>query len=255
MSALLDVDDLSVHFGALRAVTGLSLRLSHGEVVGLIGANGSGKTTFLNALTGVVTFDGSARIDGAPLRPTRLELTRRSGVIRVFQAPQMFDDLTVLENVLVAHPDHRHCGLSSALARRHAMSRAENHRQRMARAALATVGLERHALDLASSLPYGKQRLVEFARVFASGAKIALLDEPSAGLNDEETEHVGRLVLELKRSGLGVILVDHKVRLINQCCDRVVAMELGEYIAEGTPAEIWSVPRVVESYLGAPQDA
>jgi branched-chain amino acid transport system ATP-binding protein len=255
MNALLRVENLSVQFGALRAVSDVSLTLLASEVVGLIGANGSGKTTFLNALTGVVAFEGTARVGGVLIRPLRLEPTRRSGLIRVFQAPQMFPGLTVLENVLVAHPDHRFSGLASSLLRRRAMSRTERHRLEVARSALTMVGIERHALDMANSLPYGKQRLVDFARVFASAAKVALLDEPTAGLNDEETEHVGNLVLKLKEAGVSVVLVDHKVSLINQCCDRVVALELGQYIAEGSPAEIWKMPRVVESYLGAPHDA
>jgi branched-chain amino acid transport system ATP-binding protein len=252
---MLRASDISVSFGAVRAVNCVSLDCEAGQLVGLIGPNGSGKTSFLNALTGVVPATGDLLVDGTAVPLGHPNRSHRAGLQRVFQAPQMFETFTVLENVLVAMRDRRWTGLSGAWLARPVMWSHERDRWRAAHEALERVGLADVADDIAASLPYGRQRLVELARAIASTPRVIMLDEPSAGLNDVETEALGDLVLTLRDEGLGILLVDHKIDFIDRMCDRVTVLELGRKIAEGTCAEVWADPSVMDAYLGVGPDA
>jgi branched-chain amino acid transport system ATP-binding protein len=252
---LLQADDISVSFGGVRAVSGVSAACEAGELLGIIGPNGSGKTTFLNALTGVVGSKGTLTVDGAEValgNPTR---SYDAGLLRVFQAPQMFPTFTVLENVLVSSRDQASSGFFGSWVFRPGMWRHERERWRAAHAALERVGLDDIADERAASMPYGSQRLIELARAINAAPRVLLLDEPSAGLNDAETANLADLISSLRADGLGILLVDHKIDFIDRLCDRVVVLELGEKIAEGPPTEVWADARVMDAYLGTVADA
>jgi branched-chain amino acid transport system ATP-binding protein len=235
--------DVTKDFAGLRAVDGVSLALSRGEVVGLIGPNGSGKTTTINLLTGLLAitsgriFAGGVEITGWP--PHRIA---RAGLARTFQVVKLFKDFSVRENVEVA-----------AISARGA-SRRDAHRR--AEAALAQVGIS-HLADLpANILPQGEERRVEIARALATEPSFLLLDEPGAGLNDAEVEILLPTLDRVRREvGCGILIVDHDMRLIMGLCDRIHVLNYGKTIAEGTPDEVRREPAVIEAYLGTEVEA
>lgn len=247
---MLDASGISVRFGGVVAVDDVDLVVAAGEVAGVIGPNGSGKTTLLNALTGVVPAGGALRVCGerVPLaNPRRIYL---AGVARVFQHPQTFAALSVLDSTLLAHRDASASGLAAAWFARPAMRRHDRRRRSDALAALDEVGLSALADAPSAQLPYGQQRLAEIARALCSSPKVLLLDEPSAGLNDDETAALAAIIERVRSSGCAVVVVDHKIALIDRLCDHVTVMELGAKIAGGTPAEVWADERVAAAYLG-----
>jgi branched-chain amino acid transport system ATP-binding protein len=247
---MLEARDIGVRFGGVVAVAGVSISVDAGQIYGLIGPNGSGKTTFLNALTGVVPATGSLTVDGTAVPLARPRRSRSAAVLRVFQAPQTFAELSVLENAMLACSDTRDTGLTAAWLGRPLMWKREKQRWQEATAALERVGLGGF-LDLpASALPYGQQRMLELARALTARPRVLLLDEPSAGLNDSETQQLADLCTALRADGLALIVIDHKIDFIDRICDRVGVLELGSLIAEGQPAEVWRDARVVDAYLG-----
>lgn len=241
--------DIEVHFGGVQAVAGVSLDVGD-ECVGVVGPNGSGKTTFLNALTGVVAAKGSLTIEGRPVRMGHPAKVCRAGVARMFQAPQVFSELTCLENVLLADADRRRGGLASAWLGRPLMLMTERVRWRNAWSTLERFGLADHAHSSPAELSYGNMRRLELGRALASRPRVLLLDEPSAGLNDAETEELAGLLQELRSESLAMVLIDHKIRFLNQVCDRMVVLDRGRVIARGTPGEVWAHAAVREAYLG-----
>jgi ABC-type branched-subunit amino acid transport system ATPase component len=249
-SPLLEARDVRVHFGGVVAVDGVSLAVRAGKIHGLIGPNGSGKTTFLNALTGVVSATGTLTVAGATVPWGRPRRSRAAGILRMFQAPQMFGELSVLENALLACSDSSATGLSAAWLGRPLMWKRERARWQEAGAALERVGLSGCENLPASALPYGQQRLLELARALAARPRVLLLDEPSAGLNDAETQELARLCTGLRDDGLALIVIDHKIDFIDAICSEVGVLELGRLIAHGTPSHVWQDPHVVDAYLG-----
>lgn len=252
---LLLADEISVSFGGVRAVSEVSAQCASGELLGIIGPNGSGKTTFLNALTGVVDARGTLSVEGRTVRLGHPADSYGSGLMRVFQAPQMFPSFTVLENVLVSARDRSAAGLFGSWAFRPGMWRHERRRWASAHAALERVGMSDLADEPATSMSYGNQRLIEMARAIVAAPRILMLDEPSAGLNDAETANLAGFIRSLRSDGLGILLVDHKIDFIDRLCDRLIVLELGTKIAEGTPKQVWSDPRVMDAYLGTVADA
>ncbi|HVX23673.1 MAG TPA: ATP-binding cassette domain-containing protein [Acidimicrobiales bacterium] len=243
--------DISVHFGGVAAVDGVGFGVSRaGEVVGLVGPNGSGKSTFLNATCGLVPSQGQVLVRGATMDRRRLTELSRTGVGRTFQTPQVFTELSCAENVLLGSQDRQGTGLAAAFLRRPTMWRAERRRMAAAEQALADVGLAGFGQRPADSLSYGQQRLVELARCLVGQPFVLLLDEPSAGLNDAETAALGQILQSLRRAGMGMILVDHKVAFVDSLCDRLVVLQVGRMIAQGPPAEVWAHPEVINAYLG-----
>jgi branched-chain amino acid transport system ATP-binding protein len=247
---MLVAQEVSVAFGGVVAVNGVSFELQPDEVLGLVGPNGSGKTTLVNALCGVVRASGTIAVDGQNLRSGSARSARRAGIARVFQAPQTFGELSCIDNVLLSSADLAATGLTSCIARRRSMTRHERGRWIRAMQALEDVGLANRARADAGLLTYGQRRLLELARAIAGDPKLLILDEPSAGLNDSETANLKTLLLDVHARGLPLLLIDHKVDFVDALCDRVLVLELGSLIAAGTPEEIWKDPRVVSAYLG-----
>lgn len=252
---MLEARGISVAFGGVQALAGVSIEVDGDETLGLIGPNGSGKTTLLNALTGVVAARGAVLVRGQELALGHPERARRAGLVRMFQTPQTFTDLSVMENVLLSDPDHAGCGLGGSWVARPRMWRAERHRWERACRALELVGLGARAEQPSAELTFGEQRLLELARGIAAQPLLLMLDEPSAGLNDEETRGLARLIGRIRDEGVAVLVIDHKIDFIDGICDRIVVLELGRLIAQGTPAEVWSDRRVVDAYLGVADDA
>ncbi|MFC5950384.1 ATP-binding cassette domain-containing protein [Pseudonocardia lutea] len=246
----LRVSGLAKSIGGVRALVDASLDAAPGTVHGLIGPNGSGKTTFLNCVSGALRPDtGTVELGGTPLTGAAFRRVR-AGLSRTFQAPQLMVDETALENVVHGADVHRRAS-HLAYVFRLPSARAEARARRVeARAWLDTVGVGHLADERAGGLPAGAQRLVEIARVLATEPRIVLLDEPAAGLSGPETDELAAVVRRVRAAGVTVVIVEHDVDLIMALCDRVTVLDRGSVIAEGTPAEVRRDPAVVAAYLG-----
>jgi branched-chain amino acid transport system ATP-binding protein len=254
----LSVSGLSVDFGGVRALQDVALTLPPGSIVGLVGPNGAGKSTLLNCISGITRPSaGRIRLGEAELTGRRPDQIVALGLGRVFQHPQVIAELSVLDNLLVAsHRKLRYSVLAEMIGLPGV--RRDEERAREEAVAVATrIGLG-SALEMRTgSLPYGHRKLLELGRVILMGARHLLLDEPIAGLNEAEIEHLARLVLELRSAGgLSILLVEHNMGLVRRLCDRVVVLDAGQVIAEGTPDDALGNPRVLLAYLGeVPADA
>ncbi len=253
--ALLQVQGVTMAFGGLRALTDVSFALAEGEVVGLIGPNGAGKTTLFNCLTGLYTpTAGRVELHGKPLPPDPARVTER-GVARTFQNIRLFPSMTAEENVLVGRHVRMRQGVLSSLVHGPRFRRSEAEAARRAEELLAFVGLTGSANALARSLPYGDQRRLEIARALATDPSVLLLDEPTAGMNAQETEATRRLVLAIRELGVSVVVIEHDTKFIFTLSDRVLVLVEGQVLMHGSPDEVQGDPRVVAAYLGAPVDA
>ncbi|MFG2975188.1 ABC transporter ATP-binding protein [Streptomyces sp. NPDC048331] len=251
-TTVLEAKGVTMRFGGLTAVKGVDLQVNAGEIVGLIGPNGAGKTTFFNCLTGLyVPTEGSVTYKGTVLPPKPHKVTE-AGIARTFQNIRLFHNMTVLENVLVGRHTRTKEGLWSALLRGPGFKKAEAASEARAMELLEFIGLENKAQHLAKNLPYGEQRKLEIARALASDPGLILLDEPTAGMNPQETRAAEELIFAIRDMGIAVLVIEHDMRFIFNLCDRVACLVQGEKLIEGTAAEVQGDERVIAAYLGEP---
>ncbi|MGW4684335.1 ABC transporter ATP-binding protein [Streptomyces sp. NPDC004244] len=249
---VLQASGVTMRFGGLTAVKGVDLQVNSGEIVGLIGPNGAGKTTFFNCLTGLyVPTEGTVSYKGTVL-PPKPHLVTKAGIARTFQNIRLFANMTVLENVLVGRHTRTKEGLWSALLRGPGFKKAEAASEARAMELLEFIGLEHKAQHLAKNLPYGEQRKLEIARALASDPGLLLLDEPTAGMNPQETRAAEELIFAIRDMGIAVLVIEHDMRFIFNLCDRVACLVQGEKLIEGTASEVQGDERVIAAYLGEP---
>lgn len=249
---VLDASGVTMRFGGLTAVRSVDLTVGAGEIVGLIGPNGAGKTTFFNCLTGLyIPTEGKVTYKGTTL-PPKPHLVTKAGVARTFQNIRLFSNMTVLENVLVGRHTRTKEGLWSALLRGPGFKKAEAASHERAMELLEFIGLQHKADHLARNLPYGEQRKLEIARAMASEPGLLLLDEPTAGMNPQETRAAEELIFAIRDQGIAVLVIEHDMRFIFNLCDRVACLVQGEKLVEGTPDVVQGDERVVAAYLGTP---
>ncbi|MCX5597551.1 ABC transporter ATP-binding protein [Streptomyces phaeochromogenes] len=249
---VLDARGVTMRFGGLTAVRNVDLQVNGGEIVGLIGPNGAGKTTFFNCLTGLYTpTEGEVRYKGKVLPPQSFKVTA-AGVARTFQNIRLFANMTVLENVLVGRHTRTKEGLWSALVRGPGFKKAEKTSEDRAMELLEFIGLAAKRDHLARNLPYGEQRKLEIARALASEPGLLLLDEPTAGMNPQETRATEELVFAIRDMGIAVLVIEHDMRFIFNLCDRVAVLVQGEKLVEGDSATVQGDERVIAAYLGEP---
>ncbi|MFJ4833861.1 ABC transporter ATP-binding protein [Streptomyces sp. NPDC088747] len=249
---VLDARGVTMRFGGLTAVRNVDLTVNSGEIVGLIGPNGAGKTTFFNCLTGLyIPTEGEVRYKGTVLPPKSFKVTA-AGVARTFQNIRLFANMTVLENVLVGRHTRTKEGLWSALLRGPGFKKAEKASEERAMELLEFIGLAAKRDHLARNLPYGEQRKLEIARALASEPGLLLLDEPTAGMNPQETRATEELVFAIRDMGIAVLVIEHDMRFIFNLCDRVAVLVQGEKLVEGDSATVQGDERVIAAYLGEP---
>ena len=250
VSSLLQVGGLEKNFDGIRALADFSFSIVKEEVVGLIGPNGAGKTTFFNVLTGFLKPEGGKAhyngIDILRLSPYRVA---RLGIARTFQILRLIRQLSVLDNVLLAFPDQLGERLGNIFFRPGLCKRQEKKNRETALALLSNFGLTDKAHDPANALSYGQQKLLSLVCCLATGAELLLLDEPVAGIAPERIDQILKIIRSLPEQGKTVILVEHNLDAVMQVCDRVIFMDAGRKISEGTPEEVRNDPRVIEAYI------
>ena len=251
--SLVELKNLTKTFGGLVAVNDVSFIVPEGSIVGLIGPNGAGKTTVFNLITGNYAPDtGEILFDGSDVVGMKTHRIVSSGIARTFQTIRLFKNMSALENVLAGCHCRMKAGAFSCMFRPAAQRREEQQAIERAMQELDFVGLADQWDTLSSN--YGKQRLLEIARALASDPKFIILDEPAGGMNDQETHELITLIRAMRDRGITVLLIEHDMGLVMEVCERLVVIEYGAKIAEGTPEEIKNNPRVIEAYLGTDSD-
>jgi branched-chain amino acid transport system ATP-binding protein len=250
---LLSVKGVSKRFGGLTALDSVDLALDAGEIVSVIGPNGAGKTTLFNVLTGFYSVDaGSIEFSGERIDDLPVHRITQRGIARTFQNIRLFGSMTALENVMVGRHCRTRSELGAALFRTRAFYREEAEIRKSSLERLKAVGLETQSHTPARHLSYGDQRRLEIARALATEPRLLLLDEPNAGMNTQESHVLMDSLQRIRREGVSLLLIEHAMRVVMGVSDRVVVLDYGRKIAEGTPPEIQNNTQVIEAYLGSP---
>jgi len=259
---ILEVTDLTMDFGGLRAIDSLDLEIHQGEIVALIGPNGAGKTTFFNCLTGIYApTKGEMLIRPANQKSRRLNglkpnYVTAAGLARTFQNIRLFQNMTVLENVMIGRHCRTSAGIVGAIAKNRSTRKEEDRIVDDSYAVLEKIGLAEFVNEFAKNLPYGAQRRLEIARAMATEPFLLLLDEPAAGMNPLETRELDELIVRIRdQEGITILLIEHDMKLVMSLSDRIYVVDYGKKIAQGTPDDIKNNPAVIKAYLGEDADA
>lgn len=250
--AMLDVKNLSISFGGLKAVDDFSITIEKGQLYGLIGPNGAGKTTIFNLLTGVYKPDGGRiLLDGKDITGHKAIQINQAGIARTFQNIRLFKELSVLDNVKVGLHNHHKYSTLSGILRLPSYYKVEKEMDERAMELLKVFDLDKEFDYKASNLPYGKQRKLEIARALATDPKLLLLDEPAAGMNPNETAELMKTIRFVRdHFDMTVLLIEHDMKLVSGICERLTVLNFGHMLAEGPTSEVLSNPEVIKAYLG-----
>jgi len=260
--AVLEVHGLTMDFGGLRALDQIDMHVGRGEIVALIGPNGAGKTTFFNCITGIYSpargdiYIASPGKKREKINGLKVNRVTARGMARTFQNIRIFPDMTVLENVMVGRHCRSRAGVIGAVFRDRSTRKEEQSIVDVSYAILEKIGLAGQVNLLAKNLPYGDQRRLEIARAMATDPFLLLLDEPAAGMNPQETKDLDELIVRIRREeNISILLIEHDMKLVMSLSDRIVVLDYGKKIAEGTPFEIRENQTVIKAYLGEDSDA